>query len=317
MTAATVRVPATSANLGPGFDCLGVALDLYNEASFREAGTGIRMHVRGEGAGQLPLDGRNLIARAALRVYAAAGKPVPAGLEIVCQNGIPLSSGLGSSAAASLTGLLGANALLGRPFSDTQILELALAFEGHPDNVAPALYGSLVIAACKDGCAGIERQPGFPTGENLLVRVIPIPALEVVVVVPAFRLSTRAARAALPLRVRIEDAVFNLSRTALVVEALRSGDLPLLGQVMEDRLHQPYRLKLIPGAEAALEAARQAGAAAAALSGAGPSVIAFPFSGRAESVAQAMQAAFSAAGLDARSFRLSACSQGAVIESVA
>jgi homoserine kinase len=317
MAAVSVRVPATSANLGPGFDCLGLALDLWNEATFREAGEGIRLQIQGEGSGHLPRDGRNLIARAALRVYTAAGKPAPSGLEITCQNLVPLSSGLGSSAAASLTGLLGANALLGRPLSASQILELALAFEGHPDNVAPALYGSLVIAVCQDGCAGIERQPGFPKGENLLVQVIPIPALEVVVVVPAFRLSTRAARAALPLRVRIEDAVFNLGRTALVVEALRSGDLDLLGQTMEDRLHQPYRLKLIPGAEAALTAARQAGAAAAALSGAGPSVIAFPFSGRAAAVSQAMQAAFRAAGLDSRSFLLSACSQGAVIESVA
>lgn len=314
MTAVSVRVPATSANLGPGFDCLGLALGLWNEATFREAGQGIHLQIQGEGASHLPHDGRNLIARAALRVYAAAGKPAPVGLEITCQNRIPLSSGLGSSAAASLTGLLGANALLGRPFSDLQILELALAFEGHPDNVAPALYGSLLVAACKDSCAEIEQQQGFPTGKNLLVRVIPVPVLEVVVIVPAFRLSTQAARAALPRRVRLNEAVFNMGRTALVVEALRTGDLNLLGQAMEDRLHQPHRLKLIPGAQPALNEARRAGAAAAALSGAGPGVIAFPHSGKAAPVAKAMQNAFRQAGLDSRSFLLTTSAQGAVSE---
>lgn len=304
--AITVRVPATTANLGPGFDCLGLALDLWNTAAFRETKRGFSIRVRGEGAGDLPQSRHNLLARAARRLYQAAGAAFPHGLEIDCENGVPLGSGLGSSSAAILCGMLGANALLGGPFSDRQVLELAAEMEGHPDNVAPALAGGLVI------CTRVEAGR-LDNGYTLLTRSIPVPALRVVVTVPAFVFPTRLARAALPHRVPLADAVYNLGRSALVVEALRQGDLVLLGQAMEDRLHQPYRLKLIPGAEQALEAARRVGAAAAALSGAGPGLVAFPYPDTEKAVAAAMQLAFREAGLASRSFDLMAVPHGSIV----
>ena len=192
---------------------------------------------------------------------------------------------MGSSAAAVLTGLLGANALLGSPAATQRPPEPGVAAEGHPDNVAAALCGGLVLSTS--------------TADGPLVRRLEVPPLQVAVTTPEFDLPTRAARAALPRQVPLEDAVFNLSRTAFVVEALRSGDLDLLGRVMADRLHQPYRFRLIPGAETAARAAREAGAVAVALSGAGPSLIAFT-PRDPQAVAAAMVSGFRSAGLEAR-----------------
>lgn len=299
-----VRVPATTANLGPGFDALGLALDLWNEAEFMvdplrsDPAQPVSVFSTGEGAGALPTDSTNLVARAALHLFDAAGKPAPAGLRIRCANCIPLGSGLGSSAAASVCGLMGANALLGSPFAVPDILRLATEIEGHPDNAAAAVLGGLALVASQEG--------------RLIARRVEVPPLAVAVVVPDFDLPTHAARAALPGQFSLADAVFNLSRTALVVEALRSGDLDLLGQVMDDRLHQPYRLKRIPGAAEAMAAARAAGASAAALSGAGPSVIAFG-QGDMQAMALAAQSAFHAAGLQARCWCLMTSAQGATV----
>jgi homoserine kinase len=283
-----VRVPATTANLGPGFDCLGLALDLWNVTTLRLAGAGVSVRVRGEGADVLPQDAQNLVARAALAFFRQQGARSPDGLHIECDNAIPLGSGLGSSGAAVLAGLLGANALLGNPAGREEILRLAVEIEGHADNAAAALEGGLVIVAAH--------------GAGFLTRRVDVPALPVTVVLPAVDLPTRAARAALPASVPLADAVFNLGRAALVVEALRAGDLALLGQVMDDRLHQPYRYPLIPGAQSARDAALAAGAAAAGLSGAGPSLAAF--GGDPLRIAPAMQAAFQAAGLNSRAFLL-------------
>lgn len=293
-----VRVPATSANLGPGFDCLGLALDWWNEAEFALEGEGLRVEVHGEGAGALPRGPDNLIAAAMLRLFEYAGELPPNGLRITCQNSIPLGSGLGSSAAAVVTGLLGANRLLGDPFDRERILALATEMEGHPDNAAPALWGGLTMAVS--------------TPNGVLQRRIDVPALALAVATPQFDLPTQAARAALPRQVPLADAVFNLSRTALVVEALRNGDLALLAQVMGDRLHQPYRLPLIPGAKEAWRAALDAGAVACVLSGAGPSLLAVARSD-ARPLAQAMQAAFQAAGLPARAFTPSISPIGAQV----
>lgn len=308
MTAVTVRVPATTANLGPGFDCLGMALDLWNRTHFSLEGNEIRVIVEGEGRDHLPQNHENLIAQAALRLYAAAGAQPPDGLLIRAENHIPLGSGLGSSSAAVLAGLLGANALLGEPLDRQQILELAAEIEGHPDNAAPALFGGLVVSA-RIAAEDSANQPG-----QVLAHLVETPPWPVVVALPAFELSTRAARAALPETVPLSSAVYNLSRVTLVVEALRLGDAQLLDVAMQDCLHQPARLKLIPGAAQALLAARQAGACAAALSGAGPSVIAFAPVEIHESVANAMSGAFLAAGLAARTFSLVSSPAGASVE---
>jgi len=295
-----VRVPATTANLGPGFDCLGLALDLWNEARFSLSDDGIVVNVKGEGAETLPRDEANLVAQAALRVYEEAGAPAPVGLTIDCDVCVPLASGLGSSSSAVVAGLLGGNELLGHAFKREALLELAADIEGHPDNVAAALLGGLTIVVRKD--------------ERLLTKKILVPEVHVALAVPDLPFSTRTARAGLPTEVSMTDAVFNLGRTPLVVEALRTGDFELLGQVMDDRLHQTNRLGLIPGGRAAWLAAQHAGAAAVAVSGSGPSLVAFvSLATDADIVAKAMADAFAAEGVSARPLGLSASAAGATV----
>ncbi|OQY87623.1 MAG: homoserine kinase, partial [Anaerolineae bacterium UTCFX1] len=227
----TIKVPATSANLGPGFDTLGLALDLWNVTTVTPAKE-FAAHVTGEGAGRLASGKNNLIVRAAQRLAEHAGKPLPP-FHAECVNQIPLSSGMGSSSAAIITGLMAGNTLLENPFSREEILNLACDMEGHPDNVAPAMMGGLVVSTMERG--------------EVIARKIPIPTdIHVTIALPDFYLPTKQARAALPKKVSMRNAIHNISRTALVVEALRNGDLELLGKVMTDKLHQPYRLKLIP-----------------------------------------------------------------------
>ena len=295
-----VQVPATTANLGPGFDALGLALDLWNESDFIETGDRkISLTLEGEGAEKLPLDAENAIADAALLLYDKAGRQCP-GLRIHCVNRIPLSSGLGSSSAALLTGLLGANALLGKPFDDEQILKQAIEMEGHPDNVAPAMLGGLVASIVYEDHVISLKLPARANRSPVHVTVI----------LPDFDFPTKQARAILPKQVERKDAIYNISRSVLVTEALRTGDLNLLGKAMTDRLHQPYRIPLIPGAQAAMDAAHQAGANAVALSGAGPSLIAFTEKWEA-GIGEAMIREFKSAGLSARIFQLKISSDGA------
>ncbi len=295
MSEVIVGVPATSANLGPGFDCLGLALDLWNTTSFRLGGDGIQVTVIGEGSDVLPRDTGNLVVQGFTALYVRREATMPRDLHIECNNLIPLGSGLGSSAAAVLSGLLAANFFLGQPLSRLDILRLAMEVEGHADNAAAALFGGLVVVA-------VETNPP-------LVKSIPIQSANLVVVLPRLALSTSTARAVLPDPINRADAVFNLGRTALVVEALREGDRKLLQRVMEDRLHQPQRLNLIPGAAEAIQAAQRMGCPAA-LSGAGPSVFAFA-DDNAEVVAEAMQSAFRTAGLESRCLFLSTTTQTA------
>jgi homoserine kinase len=290
----TIRVPATSANLGPGFDSLGLALDLWNETVITLA-IEYSVQIDGEGKEKLSPGENNLIIRSAQRLAEYVGKRLPP-FHLDCVNRIPLSSGLGSSAAAKLTGLLGANALLGKPLLKDELLDLANEMEGHPDNVAPALLGGLVVSAIDGG--------------NVIARKLSIAPINITVVLPDVHISTQQARAALPDHVTMKDAVHNISRAVLVAEAFRSGDIDLLGKAMTDTLHQPYRLQLIPGAQEAMGAAKEAGAAAVALSGAGPGLIAFS-SKADEGIGEAMKCAFESAGYSARVFILKVCQEGA------
>lgn len=294
-----VRVPATTANLGPGFDAIGLALDLWNEAEFSQTrGKKIALTVTGEGAGTLPTDETNAILATALQLFALVGKK-PDGLTIRCLNRIPLVSGMGSSSAALLTGMLGANALLGNPFPREEILTMATQSEGHPDNVVPAMLGGLVASVITHG--------------NVVTRKLLVSPIVITVVMPDFYFPTKPAREILPEYVLRQDAIFNLSRAVLVIKALETGDLALLGEVMEDSLHQPYRLPLIPGALEAIKAARQVGANAVALSGAGPSLIAFSGQPADARIGVAMQQAFEQAGLKARIFPLNISHSGASV----
>jgi homoserine kinase len=262
-----VKVPATSANLGPGFDVLGLALDYCNEVELSAwdspSLSPVTVEVEGEGASRLPLDRTNLVYRMARLTLDRIGKPVTS-LRVKMTNRIPLARGLGSSSAAIVGGILAANAGCGNVLSMEEMLRLAVEEEGHPDNVAPALMGGLCVSSFSDGAVRC-----VPWKEPALFQ-----GLRAVVCVPAFELATRAARAVLPESVSRSDAVFNASRVALFLSALGKKRYDLLASAMEDRLHQPYRQKLVPGLSAVIAAARKAGAYGAALSGAGPSVLA-------------------------------------------
>jgi homoserine kinase len=298
----TVSVPATTANLGPGFDTFGLALDLWNEAVFCLEGQGIYVDfLGGQALDDLPTGSDNMIARAFTRLYEHQGAPLPPGVHITCTNRIPTGSGMGSSAAAVLAGLAAANAFLGSPLNQDGLLLLATEIEGHPDNAAAGIFGGLTVS--------------LMDGASILTRRFDVPPFAVALAVPKFYLPTRVARAALPEAVPLPDAVFNISRAVMVVEALRSGDLDLLGRVLLDRLHQPYRFKLIPGCIPAQEAARAAGAKAVALSGAGPGLLAFAPQADCPAVAAAMQRSFEAAGLSCVSFVLATSQKGVQVKS--
>ncbi len=296
MKSVTVNVPATTANLGPGFDCLAMALDLWNITTFTLGGKGLKMVVSGEGENCLPANRSNLLVKAFDSFFKSHGQEPPQDLFIESHNHIPLGSGLGSSAAAVLSGLIAANLLMGSPDNDQQILQTANQFEGHPDNITAALLGGLVIVVADAGA--------------LITRSIEPGRFQAAVAVPAINVSTHQARSVLPQTISLQDAVFNLGHTALVLEAMRNNDLDLLSCAMHDRLHQPYRLKLFPGSEQAIEAAKAAGAAAVAISGAGPSIIAFT-AFNAEQIANDMAAAFQKAGVSARPFALTPTARGA------
>ncbi len=281
----TIRVPASTANLGSGFDVLGLALGLYNMIEMETTSRGVEVTVEGEGAERLQGEGkRSLVVRAAEAAFAHLGV-TPPGLKVHLRNEIPLKRGLGSSGTACLGGIIGAAELTGRPLSPQEILKLALPLEGHPDNITPSLVGGLTASCLSEG-------------EVRYVK-IPLPeAITVVAVIPEQQLSTAEARRALPRQVPFADAVHNVSRVALLVGAMVAGDLSLLDEATRDRLHQPYRAKLLPGMEEVLEVARRGGALAAFLSGAGSTVVALVNQG-AETVGAEMAEAWARIGLRA------------------
>ena len=276
-----VRVPATSANLGPGFDALGLALALHNEV-VAEEGDRVSVTIEGEGADRLARDGGNVVARGVKLAYEAAGRAFT-GCELACVNRIPTSRGLGSSAAAWVGGLVAGNALLGSPLSRDALLGLAARAEGHPDNVAAAIFGGLTVSC------------GTPEGVTAVT--LPVAGtLSWVVLVPEVTSATAEARALLPRSVPREDAVFNVQRVALLLASLQAARPAALSVALEDRLHQPYRLKLFPWMPAVATAARAAGALGCVLSGAGPSLLAV-VAGEGGAVGRAMEDALSRAGV--------------------
>lgn len=303
----TVTVPATSANLGPGFDCLGLALDLRNTLSltasefvlYEERETTYTVTITGVDAAKVPANRNNLALHAAEVVFRLAGRR-PQTAELRVHNRIPVGSGLGSSSSAIVGGLVAANALIGGGLSDEELLRLAVDMEGHPDNVAPAMLGGLVLGVLPDDAGGPEQ---------LIVRRMDPPHLTAIVVMPDFLFLTAEARAVLPRQVSRADAIYNTSRLGLLLHALLTGDFSCLRVAMGDRLHQTQRLGIIPGAAAAFDAAYGAGALGVALSGAGPSLIAFT-DGDAGSIAAAMLDAFAEAGQSSRSWLLQPTADG-------
>ncbi|MDR1208807.1 MAG: homoserine kinase [Clostridiales bacterium] len=262
----TVSVPATTANVGPGFDSIGMALSMRNTLAAETTGEPPgALYIAADGAAsdaeRVPTDKTNLIYRVIRAFYHGVGLGEPPGLRLTQTDAIPLTRGLGSSAACVVAGLCAANALSGANLSWEEIARRASVIEGHPDNAFPAALGGLIVAA-SDG-KRIEY-----------VRADKLPGLGVTALIPDFTLPTDEARRILPARYPQEDAVFNVSRAALLAAALFSGDWEKLSFAVDDRLHQPYRKPLIPGYDDITRMCREAGSLASFLSGAGPTVIA-------------------------------------------
>ena len=254
----TVKAPATTGNMGPGFDCLGMAVDIWNSVHVEVDSSGFV--VRGEGEGELPLDQSNLVFRCFRLPFLESGQQVPE-VSITCENEVPLARGLGSSSAATVAGLVAGNEICGQPLSQEDLLELAAKTEGHPDNVAPALLG---------GCQIVVQD-----GPRLVTSTVPIPQeLRAVVFVPDMPMPTSEARTILPTRVARSHAVYNIGRVGLLVRALVTGDFTHLAIATDDLLHQPARQTMFPAMKNIFRAALGAGALGVFLSGAGSSVLA-------------------------------------------
>lgn len=285
MRKVTIQVPATSANCGPGFDSLGLAVNLYNEATYEITDTkGFQLEVVGEGAEYLKPFGRNLAFASFLKLWNKVTDCQRIGLKVSMVNRIPMSRGLGSSSSAIVGGLFAANILLGEPYSKDELLGLATEIEGHPDNVAPAIYGGFTISY-------MEAEKAHS------LRLLPAKPLKFVAVVPSSKLATSLARQAIPETVPHKDAVYNTSRASLLVGSLLSGNYEYLGMSLEDKLHQPYRAHLITGLADVFAAAKDAGAYNAIISGAGSTVMAYVDPAKDyEAVARAMVKAFAQHG---------------------
>jgi homoserine kinase len=255
---AGVLVPGTSANLGPGFDSFGLALDVFNRFE-AELADEWRVHVEGEGAGLLRTDARNRVAQAMARAFQEVGKP-ELKAHIDCVNGIALGNGLGSSAAAIVGGLMLGEQLAEVEIGQQRLLEIATEMEGHPDNVAAAFVGGFTV------CWTDRGRPMF-------ARFQPARGLAAVVVVANAELSTKTARAMLPEAVPHADAAFNVAHAGLLAASIATGRPELLGAALADRLHEPYRASAVGDLQAVHDILRSAGAAGVALSGAGPTVI--------------------------------------------
>ncbi len=295
-----VDVPSTTANLGPGFDCLGAALDLNNQFTMtRIDGDGERFELIMEGNEGSHLRGgpENLVYRAAQRVWKAAGIE-PVGLQARVKLAVPPARGLGSSATAIVAGLVGANALMGAPLAKEKLLELAIDIEGHPDNVVPSLLGGL----CMTAKAASNRWR--------VIRCEWSPSIKAVVAIPSIRLSTSEARRVMPKTVPINDAITNLGALTLLLQGIRTGNGELITDGMNDRLHEPYRWRLIKGGQEVRGAAINAGALGCAISGAGPSVLALCNEADGARISHAMVNTWTNYGVESRAPMLSIQTSG-------
>ena len=267
----SVKVPATTANLGPGFDCIGMALPLYNIITIEETvlpGTGVEINSITETNGNIealtehvPLDENSIIYKAVELLYNSIGQS-PAELKITVQTEIPIARGLGSSASVIVGGLLAANELLGKPADEVALLSIATEVEGHPDNVTPAIVGGLTLSSQEEDGRVIYTKLNWPD------------EWAITVCIPDYELSTEISRSVLPKEVPMVDAVFNAKRLAMFVQAVNTGDADLMRLALQDKLHQPYRMKLVPGLDKISENLKhEEDVLGCVLSGAGPSII--------------------------------------------
>ncbi len=300
-TTATIRVPATTANLGAGFDCIGAALSLYNEFKLTTIATeSLVIAVRGLEAARVNIDESNLVYQAFLKLYARIERQPPV-IQLEIELGVPLARGLGSSATAIVGGLLGANAIAGNPLSSSEVMQLAIDMEGHPDNVVPALLGGCRLAAtARDGWA-IADIPWHSS-------IVPV------VAIPNFELSTSEARSVLPNEYSRADAIFNTAHLGLLIRGLETGNAEWLAAGLVDRLHQPYRRQLIPGYDEVERAVIAAGGYGMVISGAGPTLLALANAESAAAVAAAMAQAWATHQIQAEARPLTVDLQGAVVK---
>lgn len=295
-----VQVPATTANLGAGFNCLGLALKLYNTLEMREARSGIKIEIFGEGKDILPRDETNPSFQAAYKVFKRCGY-LPKGLKIKINNYIPIARGLGSSAASIVAGAVAANEICKKKLSQEELMQVCIDLEGHADNIVAAFLGGLTICGYKDGQLIYKK---------FFVRH----GIRAIIAIPKnLEVKTKDAVAILPNKVPFEDAVFNISRVAFFVSGIISDDLEAMGLGMEDRLHQPYRKVLIPGLEDVFEAAKKAGAHGVSLSGAGSSVVAIT-NRYPQPIGEVMKKAFRQNGIEAKVMILDMDNEGVKVQ---
>ena len=288
MSQFTVTVPATTANLGVGFDCLGAALSLYNQFQFTPTDTETKLTIIVEGAeaAKVSTDESNLIYQSFLKLFQYIQQTAPS-IKSNIKLGVPLSRGLGSSATAIVGGLMGANQLAGNPLSQSEIREMAIAIEGHPDNVVPALLGNCQLSVGEPNNWHISSIPWHQ-------EIIPV------VAIPNFELSTEAARSVLPSEYSRSDAIFNISRMGLLLRALATNNGEWLQVALEDKIHQPYRKSLIRGYDAVKSAAIASGAYGMVISGAGPTLLALTNPDKVKTVVTAMSEAWAAIDVEAQ-----------------
>ncbi len=307
-----VSVPATTANLGPGFDCIGAALTLANRFEFTrladsdsdEEQDRLRIEASGEGADKITTDSSNFVYQAFCKLFNHLGQPVPP-VQIKIDADVPLSRGLGSSATAIVGGLVGANVLAGKPLDEEAIAALATEIEGHPDNVVPALLGGCRLAA------------STPAGSDHPWEICDLPwhdTIIPIVAIPDFELSTSEARSVLPERYSRAEAVFNTAHLGLLIRAVGTGNPAYLKAALQDKIHQPYRKQLIKGFDAVQAAALEAGAHGLVISGAGPTLLALGSDETVDAIAQAMETAWKREGVTARIKPLRIDTQGTTVE---
>lgn len=271
-----IQIPATSANMGPGFDSIGVALQLYNHIWVEEIAEGVEIEVKREQAIPVPRNEENLIYQTMKYLYDRKGLKMP-GVRIIQEDDIPMVRGLGSSAACIVGGLMAANELAGRPYTKEELAQMAAKLEGHPDNSNPAIFGSMVVGALEENSMNYVR---LPLPEDLLFAIM----------VPDFPVSTEKSRGVLPDAYSRADVVYNVSRAALLVASVMAGKTENLAMAMKDKIHQPYRKVLIDGMEEIFTQAEQFGAAACYLSGAGSTLMAMVTRAQAETFERKMSA---------------------------
>lgn len=294
-----VKVPATTANMGAGFDCIGMALDLYNDFEFRLSEGKTTFVVEGAGANKISLSDDNLLYRSFLYFYQQTGLSVPS-IDIKIKINVPLARGLGSSATAIVAGLLGANHFSSQKLSDKELINFAIELEGHPDNVVPAFLGNCILSV----------------GEKNNWHFVPIEChrdLKFIVAIPDFELSTEEARSVLPKQLNYSQAVYNIAHLGLLIKALETGNGDWLTEALKDKLHQPYRQSLIKGYTQMQEAVMKAGGYGMVISGAGPTLLTVTNEARSTDVIKAMEETWLAMGVKADVKCLDVNTKGSIV----